>query len=48
MKAKVTLACEECNARNYHLHRNKNAVTRLTLNKYCPHCNKVTKHIETK
>ncbi|MDR2846856.1 MAG: 50S ribosomal protein L33 [Mycoplasmataceae bacterium] len=48
MKAKVVLACEVCNSRNYHLTRNKYSEKRLELKKYCAKCNKVTTHKETK
>lgn len=48
MKKMVTLACDECHSRNYQVKKNKLSVNRLELNKYCPKCNKVTVHKETK
>ncbi|GHU47569.1 50S ribosomal protein L33 [Bacilli bacterium] len=48
MRVKTILVCSECNARNYHLSRNKYSETRLELRKYCPHCKKVTIHKETR
>ncbi len=45
---KVILACEVCLSRNYTTHRSKNKTKRLELRKYCPHCDKVTLHKETK
>jgi len=35
----ITLACEECNNRNYVTTKNKrNTPDRLLINKYCPRC----------
>jgi large subunit ribosomal protein L33 len=48
MKTKVILVCEECNSRNYHYEKNKYSEKRFELKKYCPKCNKVTLHKETK
>ncbi|MBR2066778.1 MAG: 50S ribosomal protein L33 [Solobacterium sp.] len=45
---KITLACELCLSRNYTTHRSKNRKERLELKKFCPRCNKVTLHKETK
>nr|YP_010276964.1 ribosomal protein L33 [Thalassionema bacillare]UHY40487.1 ribosomal protein L33 [Thalassionema bacillare]UHY40874.1 ribosomal protein L33 [Thalassionema bacillare]UHY41132.1 ribosomal protein L33 [Thalassionema bacillare] len=54
----ITLECTECRSNNnkrssgvsrYHTHKNRrNNPERMELNKYCPHCNKVTSHKETK
>ena len=45
----VTLACTECQRRNYHSSKNKKNVTeRLELSKYCKWCRKHTPHKETK
>ena len=45
----VTLACTECDRRNYHMSKNKKTVTaRLELRKYCKWCRKHTAHRETK
>ncbi|MDR0675054.1 MAG: 50S ribosomal protein L33 [Mycoplasmataceae bacterium] len=48
MRVRATLICEECNARNYHITVNKYKEKRLELHKYCPKCNKVTVHKETR
>ena len=43
----VTLACSECNRRNYHTQRNKNNTrNKLKLNKYCKWDRKHTLHKE--
>ncbi|MBO5309794.1 MAG: 50S ribosomal protein L33 [Clostridia bacterium] len=45
----ITLACEECNERNYATTKNKrNNPDRMILMKFCKKCNKRTKHKETK
>lgn len=49
MREKVILICEECLSRNYTV--KKNVLTnkeRMSINKYCPKCNKHTLHKETK
>ena len=44
-----TFYCDECKEENYRLEKNiKNTVDRLELNKYCPRCQKHTKHKEKK
>ncbi|MFS0644884.1 50S ribosomal protein L33 [Siminovitchia sp. 179-K 8D1 HS] len=49
MKRKITLACTECGLRNYTADNHKGgAGKRLTLKKYCRHCNAHTLHQETK
>jgi large subunit ribosomal protein L33 len=48
MKVKAIMVCEECNARNYHVSRNKYSDKRLTLRKYCPTCKKTTVHKESR
>lgn len=49
MTKKVILVCEDCLSRNYTVSINKTThPERLVLNKYCPHCHKVTVHKETK
>ncbi|PIO82983.1 50S ribosomal protein L33 [Loigolactobacillus backii] len=45
---KITLACSICGSRNYQVSVNQQHTTRLTLNKYCKHCNKQTLHQETR
>ena len=48
-RVRVSLACEECEARNYDTTRPKrDGVTPLALKKFCTHCNKHTLHKETK
>lgn len=45
----VALICEECKNQNYTVSKNKkNTTERLELNKYCPKCQKTTKHKEKK
>lgn len=49
MRVRVTLACTECNQRNYNTMKNKkNTPDRLEMNKYCKFCKKHTLHRETK
>ncbi len=49
MRVKVTLACSECQHRNYNTVKNKkNNPDRVEFNKYCPFCKKHTLHKETK
>ncbi|MDR2557435.1 MAG: 50S ribosomal protein L33 [Mycoplasmataceae bacterium] len=48
-KRQVRLECAECKNINYLTFKNaKNVTEKLTLNKFCNHCRKVTKHTETK
>jgi large subunit ribosomal protein L33 len=51
-RIEVSLACAECEARNYRTTRRPDASQAgggpLTLKKYCPRCNKHTVHKETK
>lgn len=45
----ITLACEECNQRNYVMTKNKrNNPDRLTLPKYCKVCRCHRSHRQTK
>ncbi|MBC7223564.1 MAG: 50S ribosomal protein L33 [Anaerolineae bacterium] len=45
----ITLACTECNERNYTTEKNRrNDSARLELKKYCPRCRTHTLHRETK
>ncbi len=47
MREYVALQCEPCGARNYITSRQTGGGTpRLSLNKYCKHCRKHTKHAE--
>ncbi len=49
MREKVILVCEECLSRNYTTTKNKATTSeRLSLNKFCPRCNKYTIHKETR
>ncbi|HWA51613.1 MAG TPA: 50S ribosomal protein L33 [Patescibacteria group bacterium] len=50
----VLLVCDVCKSQNYVTERNKvnmqnskKGVTKLSLNKYCKHCKKVTLHKES-
>jgi large subunit ribosomal protein L33 len=44
----VSLACTECETRNYKTTRKKAQAGQITLKKYCPKCNRHTVHKETK
>ncbi len=47
-RVKLGLTCTVCKSRNYITERNKiNTESKLTLNKYCKKCKKVTPHKET-
>jgi large subunit ribosomal protein L33 len=49
MREIITLACEECNQRNYSTTKNKsNTRDRLEVKKYCKFCGEHTVHKETK
>jgi len=49
MRDIVTLACSECDRRNYTTTRNKKKQqAKLEIKKYCRHCRKHTLHKETK
>lgn len=49
MRVNITLACTECNERNYITTKNRrNNPDRLELKKYCPREKRVTLHRETK
>ena len=48
MKISVPLVCSECNARNYHVKKEKSNPKRLELRKFCPKCNKYTIHKESR
>ncbi|PAF55140.1 50S ribosomal protein L33 [Mycoplasmopsis agassizii] len=44
-----TLECTECKMHNYISKKNKKkTIEKVELNKYCPKCNKSTKHRERK
>lgn len=45
----ITLECTECGERNYSTEKNTSAnAERIEIMKFCPRCNKRTKHKETK
>ncbi|MBS3753623.1 MAG: 50S ribosomal protein L33 [Anaerolineales bacterium] len=45
----ITLACTECDERNYTTEKNRrNDPNRLELKKFCPRCREHTLHRETK
>jgi len=49
MQEIITLACTECDRRNYTTTKNKKNVTgRMELSKFCKFCRKHTPHKETK
>jgi large subunit ribosomal protein L33 len=49
MRDITTLACSDCDRRNYTTTRNKKKQqNKLEIKKYCRHCRKHTPHKETK
>jgi len=49
MRDKITLACTECEERNYATKKNKRLhPERVEYKKYCPRCKRHTAHKETK
>lgn len=48
MRKKVILICSECLSRNYTTTRKEGSTERLEIKKYCPHCNRMTVHKESK
>ena len=49
MRDQITLACSDCDQRNYTTTRNKKKQqNKLELKKYCRFCRKHTAHKETK
>lgn len=49
VRTKITLACTECQNRNYNLTKDKKThPERMETKKYCPFCRKHTLHKETK
>ncbi len=49
MRKKIILICSECLNRNYSTTKKVESSTeRLELKKFCPRCNKVTIHKESK
>lgn len=47
-RARVTLVCNECGARNYQTTKKSADKERLALKKFCTACNKHTVHQESK
>ncbi len=47
-RTRVSLACTECESRNYRTTRKPDQVGQLQLKKYCPTCKRHTVHKETK
>jgi large subunit ribosomal protein L33 len=48
-KRKITLACNDCQERNYQTVKNQQVHReRLEMNKFCPKCRTHTLHKETK
>ncbi len=47
-RIEVSLACSECESRNYRTSRKREQEGQITLKKYCPKCNRHTVHKETK
>jgi large subunit ribosomal protein L33 len=44
----VSLACTECESRNYRTTRKPEHKGQISLKKFCPKCNRHTVHKETK
>jgi len=48
-RTKITLACTECEERNYDTSKNRQThPERVEYKKYCPRCRRHTPHKETK
>jgi len=47
-RTRVTLACTECQSRNYRTTRKLDQKGQLALKKHCPSCKRHTVHKETK
>lgn len=49
MRVTLTLACSDCDRRNYTTSKNKRTTPdKLSLRKFCPWCRSHTEHKETK
>ncbi|WP_084272194.1 50S ribosomal protein L33 [Mycoplasmopsis columboralis] len=46
MKSKISIACENCRRKNYMTTKSHGNDKRVTLKKFCPHCNEHTTHKE--
>ncbi|WP_251636545.1 50S ribosomal protein L33 [Sporosarcina sp. NCCP-2716] len=48
MSKKIVVSCEKCGSRNYSMPAASGSTAeRLTLKKYCSHCNEHTVHRQT-
>jgi len=47
-RIRISLACTECESRNYSTTRKPERVGQLSFKKFCPTCNKHAIHKETK
>ena len=47
-RVQVSLACAECDTRNYRTTHKPDHKGQIELKKYCPRCNRHTTHRETK
>jgi large subunit ribosomal protein L33 len=47
-RERISLACTECETRNYRTTRKPDQKGQITLKKYCPTCKRHTVHKETK
>ncbi len=47
-RIRVSLACSECESRNYSTTRKPERAGQLSFKKFCPTCNRHTTHKETK
>jgi len=47
-RVQISLACSECETRNYRTTRKRGKDGQLKLKKHCPKCNRHTVHKETK
>ncbi len=47
-RIQVSLACTECESRNYRTTRKPEQKGQIELKKHCPRCNRHTVHRETK
>jgi large subunit ribosomal protein L33 len=47
-RTRVSLACSECESRNYRTTRKPEDKGQLSLKKFCPKCKRHTVHKETK
>ncbi len=48
MREKVILVCTKCLSRNYTTSKKQGSTKRIEIMKFCPHCNCMTLHKETR